>query len=237
MQATRKRTQGTGGAGAAGGLGGSLGDAIIRAAKKYKVPVWVLVGVKLMETGSSATAANPFQFEPGTAAQAGVRNVNDPYESAEGAAKLLHGYKRKFGSWNAAFEAYNGGPGAVGRGVAYTQADVEAKLHEFGLGQLAPGGAHNVLSLKELPLLESLNPFNWFKKHPSETPPGKEVERVGGAINSIGGLVEVLTDVHTWLRIGELLAGAVLIYLALKTLTGTGVSDLPGAGLAAKVVP
>jgi hypothetical protein len=40
------------------------------------------------------------------------------------------------------------------------------------------------------------------------------------AIGAVGGLVSFLTDINTWLRLGEVLAGALLIYLALKNLTG-----------------
>lgn len=225
-------------------------DQLIDAARRWHVPLWALVGVKLQESGTS-TSDNPFQFEPSTASSQGV-DVNDFGSSANGAARLLASYRKQFGSWNAAFEAYNGGPGAVGAGYAYNEADIKAKLAEFGLGSLAGqsgrvtasflGGYADALK-KEL---EGL-----FIPHSPKIPktPFGEVE-IPGLGDPLGGLREsipnltnidrffsLLTSGETWIRLGEILAGALLIYLALKAFTGQGVSDLPGYAVARATVP
>jgi hypothetical protein len=242
MQATRNARK------RSGALGGT--EAIVAAARRNRVPIWVLAGVKLMETGSGA-AANPFQFEPGAARQAGVRDVNNFGEAANGAAKLLASYKRQFGSWNAAFEAYNGGPGAVGKGYAYNESDVKAKLAEFH----APGtGARSASFLPGIAgeAAEWLSPGGVGRKlfegitgahvpgglsgNPAEAIP-ETLEGKGPAGSLLGSVVPSqiteffakLGSGELWLRVGEVLAGAILLYLGLRTLTGIGASSLPGA--------
>jgi hypothetical protein len=219
-----------------------------QAARAHGVPLWVLVGVKLQETGSGTGASNPFQFEPSTAASAGVRDVNNFSESANGAAALLASYHRKFGSWNAAFEAYNGGEGAVGGGYAYNEADILGKLKEFGTSKAAltaveKRGSGTVPVSITGTLGEGLE---WLQHNfGSEagvpgigTPgvqPGTNAERAGEAASSlsivpeaIGDFFSLLTKGETWIRLAEILAGAVLIFLALKGLTG---ADLPTPGV------
>lgn len=122
----------------------STGTAIATAAASHGVPLWVLTAVKLLETGSdrgtgavsSAGANGPFQLEPATARSLGVRDPNNFNEAANGAAKLLASYHKKYGSWSAALEAYNGGPGAVGKGYAYNESTAIGKLNEFGFHEL-----------------------------------------------------------------------------------------------------
>ena len=52
------------------------------------------------------------QLMPGTAASLGV-NPYDPAQAINGAAKMLSGLIREFGSVSLAVAAYNAGPGAV----------------------------------------------------------------------------------------------------------------------------
>lgn len=232
MQATRHRAAKP----AHQGATAPAGQILVEAAKRNGVPLWVLVGVKLIETGtgsgvgevSSAGAQGPFQFEPSTAKSMGVRDPNNFGEAANGAAALLAANRRQFGSWNAALEAYNGGPGAVGQGYAYTEADVKAKLRENGLSQLA-GGAVPVTFLGNL------------QNHLSQLFGGQAAQALGEtlgegigkgegltnplepglkAVGTIGDLISLLTNGETWIRLGEILAGALLLYLGLKGLTG-----------------
>jgi hypothetical protein len=53
---------------------------------------------------------------PGTAAGLGI-NPDDPRQALDGAAKLMASYLKKYGGWQAALAAYNGGPGVVGRAL------------------------------------------------------------------------------------------------------------------------
>jgi hypothetical protein len=212
---------------------------IAEAARRWGVPLWVLVGVKLMETGNDLSAANPFQFEPGTARSAGVKDVNNLHESANGAARLLASYHRKYGSWNAAFEAYNGGEGAVGGGYAYTAKDVKAKLHEFGGDELTSTRKFASFGGDVLGLLgEIFKPgapgqpggdtggLELGKK--AEGAAGSTIGGIGSALGSVGDFFAILTDGQTWIRILETLAGAILLYIGLRSLTGVGATDVPG---------
>jgi len=206
---------------------------LVAAAKRYGVPLWALVGVKLKETGNSSSAANPFQFEPGAAAEAGVRNVNSLKESANGAAKLLAKYRKEFGSWNAAFEAWNAGPGNVGKGVGYNEADIKAKLEEFA----SQGSTRDVSSLGEEAGEDFLFPWKALAEgitgegvKPLNPEGGKgAAAEASNAIGGLSGLISIIESGETWIRLLEILAGAVLLYLGLKALTGAGVSDIPGA--------
>lgn len=258
MRATRQQRKQRQGASHGASQGSAkAGDILIEASRRWNVPLWVLVGVKLLETGtdtgggqvSSAGALGPFQFEPGTAASAGVKDPNNFYESADGAAKLLAGYKQKFGSWNAALEAYNGGEGAVGGGYAYTEADAKKKLREYGLGGLAGRATKNVAfdpgSIFEEGLKYASPLYRLFKgeaplpKFPGEDllPGGLgsggksaiEPGSLGISFPNIEAFFELLRSGQLWIRLAEIIGGAILAYLALKELTGQGISDLPGA--------
>jgi hypothetical protein len=254
MQATRNRKKGRGRSAAQSGTPTPTGaDSIRAAALKWHVPVWILAGVKLIETGSgsgigevsSAGAKGPFQFIDSTAAEYEV-NVNDFNSSADGAAHYLHDLKKSTGSWNAALQSYSGG--------GYGLAEVNSKLGEFGLSKAAirreerAGTAQNVGLFKDFK--KGLDKaFGWSlggvlgggktAEGLEQKDPGKVLEgTVTNPLGALGDLVSALLDVQTWVRIAEVLGGAALIYVALKALTGQGVSDLPGyrvARAAAKV--
>lgn len=253
MQAARKRRKkahkGSHGSKA---KGPSNAEIIVEAAHRWHVPVWVLVAVKLIETGSGsgvgevskAGAEGPFQFEPGTAASYGVKDTDNFFESANGAAHYLHDLHKQAGDWSGALEGYNGGPGAIHQGYAYNAEDAKATLKEFGLGKLATAaGPHSQLAAyKEVGLLEEElqhvpelfgNPGALAQPFGKSLGEGKGVPNplAGGeaVLGGLGDLVGVLTDVQTWIRAAEVIAGAILIYLGLKALTGQGISDLPGA--------
>jgi hypothetical protein len=220
---------------------------IEQAARRWHIPLWALLGVKLSETGNGGPGtANPFQIEPGTARSLGVRDVNNFAEATNGAAKLLSQYRRKYGSWNAAFEAYNGGPGAVGKGYAYNEAHVKGKLAEFGiappsqvpasfLGGIEKFGREFWEGFTEIPKKLFHGEVPVPRAEPG-SPVQKGAQALGGGageifggLSSVGSFFSMLLSVEFWIRVGEVLAGAILLYMGLKNLTGVGVSDLPGA--------
>ncbi|MHB1776963.1 MAG: NlpC/P60 family protein [Acidimicrobiales bacterium] len=88
------------------------------AAGQYGVPVGLLTAVAQHESGFDPNAVSPagaeglMQLMPGTAAGLGV-NPFDPAQAIDGAAQLLSGYLRQYGSVPLALAAYNAGPGAV----------------------------------------------------------------------------------------------------------------------------
>jgi hypothetical protein len=181
-----------------------LVEAIFRA---YGLPGWLGWGTYGAE--SSYGQAGEFFFG-GIDLPAG--NTKNLALAARESARAYAGLVKQYGSVAAAVPHYSGN--------SYTVSHPEALGKGGAGGQGKTASTEMVLSLSEIPLIESLNPFNWIKPNLGETPPGKEVEKVGGAINTIGGLVEVLTSGETWLRLGEAIAGAILIYLGLRGLTG-----------------
>ena len=64
------------------------------------------------KAGSGAGAQGLMQFMPGTAKSLGV-NPWDPASAVDGAARMLSGLVKKFGSVELALAGYNAGPGAV----------------------------------------------------------------------------------------------------------------------------
>jgi hypothetical protein len=222
------------------------------AAKKYHVPYWLLWGVKVIETGpkgtgigavSSAGAEGPFQFIPETAAAYHV-NVNSFQSSANGAAHYLHDLYKQYGNWNDALAHYSGGGyglSTVKHETAASGVPVGTSGHSQLVGLGLPGESG------ENPLLELFGEV--FKPNAPGTP-GGDLEQlhapsIGGSLFSFPGeilegfqqftkIAKLLTDPKFWLRVGEAIGGVILVYIALKSLTGTGVSDVPGAGLASQ---
>jgi hypothetical protein len=88
------------------------------AAARNGLPASLLAAVAKVESGydpsavSSAGATGLMQLMPGTAAGLGV-NPLDPAQAIDGAARLLAGNLRQFGSVPLALAAYNAGAGAV----------------------------------------------------------------------------------------------------------------------------
>src|SRR5436309_15868616 len=79
---------------------------------------------------NSGKAVGIAQFTPQTAAGLGI-NPHNPVQALNGAAKLMAGYVKKFGSYENALRAYNAGPGAVqaSHGYAETNNYVAKILH------------------------------------------------------------------------------------------------------------
>jgi peptidoglycan DL-endopeptidase CwlO len=109
-----------------------------QAGQRYGVPATLLAAVARAESGfnpravSGAGAVGLMQLMPGTARGLGV-DPRDPAQAVDGAARLLAGHLKTFGSTALALAAYNAGPGAVTRygGIppyAETQAYVQRVL-------------------------------------------------------------------------------------------------------------
>lgn len=90
------------------------------AAARYGVPPALLASVARAESGFEPRAVSPagavglMQLMPSTARGLGV-DPRDPAQAVDGAARLLSGHLRRFGSTSLALAAYNAGPGAVER--------------------------------------------------------------------------------------------------------------------------
>ncbi|MGH8981635.1 MAG: NlpC/P60 family protein [Acidimicrobiales bacterium] len=100
------------------GVPASLSSLFVQAAGRYGVPASVLTAVARRESNfdtsavSSAGAEGVMQLMPGTAAGLGVTPFT-AREAIGGAAQLLSGYLKTFGSLPLALAAYNSGAGAV----------------------------------------------------------------------------------------------------------------------------
>jgi cell wall-associated NlpC family hydrolase len=122
---------------------GAYAATIEQAAATNGIPASLLAGLLYHESRfepnvvSSAGAEGIAQFMPATAAGLGI-DPTDPTQAIEGAAELLGGYTRQFGSYADALAAYDAGSSAVERygGIppyAETQAYVPAVLSLAGL--------------------------------------------------------------------------------------------------------
>jgi hypothetical protein len=108
--------------GIAGSLGSALSsqyDAMFKAAgAKHGISPNILAAVAKAESNFNASAKSGagalglMQIMPGTAKGLGV-NPMIPSEAIDGAAKMLSGLTKQFGSTSLALAAYNAGPGAV----------------------------------------------------------------------------------------------------------------------------
>lgn len=114
-----------------------------RAARRHGLNPTLFERQIAAESGFNPRAVSPAgargiaQFMPATAKGMGV-NLYDRrvMDDLEGAARLMANYVRKYGSFAKALEAYNAGPGGVGKGYAETRAYV-AKVMRGGGDQTA----------------------------------------------------------------------------------------------------
>lgn len=97
-----------------------LAPVIEHCARKYNVPVELICGVILQESGgnakavSSAGARGLMQLMPGTARRFGVANSFDPVQNIEGGTKYLRFLLDRFkGDISLALAGYNAGEGNV----------------------------------------------------------------------------------------------------------------------------
>lgn len=98
----------------------------VRTARKYGLDPRIFETQINVESGFNDKAVSPAgargagQLMPGTARSLGVRNVNDPAENLDGAARYLVDQLHHFhGDYRKALAAYNAGPGNIGAGLGY----------------------------------------------------------------------------------------------------------------------
>jgi len=193
------------------GAGAPTGKAyaIANSASKYNVPIEILAGVFGMETAfgshvatSSAGAVGDFQFLPSTARRYGYPLTNSPnaqqfQQQADAAAHYLSDLFRQTGSWDAALHHYSGG----GYGLAQVQAQAKG----------APSW------------LQSIIGSTGFT---SATPVGQVAETAGSVAGALGQIAALLTSSDFWIRLGEAIAGIILLAMGLRSLTGSTTTPL-----------
>lgn len=196
------------------------GAAIANAAQKYNVPVNILLGIFGAES-SYGTAYGPGQTTFGYfGLTAGEWNPSDNFQQdADIAAQTLANLYKQTGSWDAALEKYSGG--SYGLAHVTQEADSAPKALATAIGE----------AVQKIRVSGGL----------IQTGIGDIAGAVSGAANSVGSAVSSAASVGTtiagafswlttpanWLRILEVAGGAVLIYMALKALTGV---DTPTGG-------
>ena len=95
-----------------------LAPLFLAAGARYGVSPTLLAAIARQESGfspdavSTSGAEGVMQFMPGTAAGLGITPFT-PAQAVDGAARLVSGYIRQFGSVPLALAAYNAGPSAV----------------------------------------------------------------------------------------------------------------------------
>src|SRR6185503_10835256 len=96
----------------------AITDLISTTAARLGVPLSIALAVAQRESGLNQNARGAageigvFQLMPGTAAGLGV-NPYDLNQNVEGGIRYLADNYRRFGDWELALQAYNGGPGHV----------------------------------------------------------------------------------------------------------------------------
>lgn len=171
-------------------------QSVTDAADKYGVPQNILWGVYGMETDfgqniatSSAGAIGGFQFLPSTA-----RGYSYPLTNTPSAAQFQ----------------------AQADGAAHYLHDLYAQYGSWDEALKHYSGGGYGLSQVEDKAGEHI-------PDPGQSPAGKAKDAVTGTADSVGsalsGLLAFLTDIQTWVRIGEAIAGMALIYFGLKELT------------------
>lgn len=174
-------------------------QAIHDASAKYDVPEWLLWGVYGIESDfgqntnvSSAGAVGSFQFLPSTARGYGYPLVSQP--NATQFAQQADGAAHYLHDLYAQYGDWDTALKHYSGG-GYGLSEVKAKSNSGGAA--APSGG----SLYDSTV-------------------GKVVNPIKDAGEAVGKFYALVTDVKTWIRVGEAIAGLVLVYLGLKTLTG-----------------
>lgn len=109
------------GSGTVGDLAGvPYADQFSAAGARHGVPPELLAAVGWVESRYQPDAVSPagaeglMQLMPFVSAELGV-DPHDPAAAIDGAARVLAGHHRRFGSWELAIAAYHAGAGAVAR--------------------------------------------------------------------------------------------------------------------------
>lgn len=202
--------------------------ALANAGHKYGVPAAILVGMYGVETAygtnvtnSSAGAVGPFQFtgaDKGTGVLYPMTNtptLAQFQQQADAAAAYLAAlYKQTGGnSWTSALAAYNAGPGNIGAGAGYAQNAVAAGNSSTGQSWLKAIGFAVLNGAGAPPDVKG-----------ASTNPGQIVSNVvsgvSSAVTSTGDFLNLITSLSFWLRVGEAIAGMILLAMGLRALTG-----------------
>lgn len=191
----------------------SINDIQTVLSKYPTVPLGAFLGLYDNETSlgnavktSGTGAMGLFQFEPATAARYGYPLTNKPthaqaLQQADAAAHYLSDLTAQFGGNTLpAFAAYNAGPNGINLPAAKAYANRALSVG----GQIEQALVAN----------------------PSSLPPvvGGAASAVSGAVSGVGNIADLLTSTSFWLRIGEAIAGIILLFLGLKSLTGVDVT-------------
>jgi hypothetical protein len=164
------------------------------------LPGWVGWGIYGAES-SYGKAKNDAGFgfgliEPSYAGKS--PRAGQTYYNAEIAAETVKGLLKTSGGLDQAIESYSG--------------------HEYSLS--------HIIDLGKVGKKPS---GSFAEEHPGAGPealgePGLPEPSIGNPLNTLGDLIGLLTSGQTWLRLGEILGGALLLFLGLKGLTG---AELP----------
>lgn len=189
--------------------------AIVAAGNKYGVPYPVLVGMYGEETTfgsdlstSSTGAVGPFQFMPATASTYHYPLVSNPtvqqfQQQAEAAAHLLSDLHNQLpgkgtSDWTNALAGYYAGAGGYSSSGAQAYAEKAGKL-----ATQAPKA-----------LLDAL------KGNYQTSQTGPNVVNVPNPLKGVEAIAALLTSAQFWIRLGEALAGIILMAMGLRSLTG-----------------
>lgn len=218
------------------------------AAAKYHVPFWLLWGIAGAESTWGAGGTNLFGLLD---AAEGV-DVSNWQAASMQSAKTLAGLRKQWGSWGAAVQHYSGNSYtiahpkelAASKGVTPRNSNTQAETiltdikTPFGtvpfpgptLDFTNPLGPLNPINPTELGIPDIQNPLGAGSGGSLISWPGEILE----AAQSVTGLFTLLQKPEFWIRAGEAIGGAILVYMALKNLTGTGATDLPGGRVASE---
>lgn len=218
-------------------------------AKKFGVPFWILWGIAGAESTWGTNGTNIF----GLLDAAEGANVSNWKSASEQAAKTLKGLKKQYGGWPGAIEHYSGYSYNIKRPkeLAKQKGVTPQNSTEVQNGVLKNVGFQIPGTGIEIPGLGEIfgSPGEFGGEHsyepggPGTGPLGHESlkplgeasiipEGITQAFKDFDAVAKLITDPKFWLRVAEALAGMIVLYMALKSITGTGVSDVPGAGVA-----
>lgn len=217
-------------------------------AKKFGVPFWALWGIAGAESTWGEGGSNLFGLLD---AAEGV-NVSNWKEASEQAAKTLAGLKKQYGSLSQAISHYSGysynasHPKALAAESGVTAANenrvvkrelshVKTTITTAGgevipvnlwetLGELAHGGL-----LEQGPKGKVLGPGGALDEGVEQATPSIIPEAITGAFKDFDAVAKLLVSPQFWIRVAEAIGGMILLYVALKALTG---ASLPGEGAA-----
>lgn len=105
----------------------------------------------------------------------------------------------------------------------------DAQLASVGLFRPIPGNSQEI---NHIALLKASAPLHG--PHPTVPIIGSAVNAAKSTVSTVSDAVGVLTDPHTWLRVIEVVIGALLILMGLKSFTG---GDIDPLGAVARHVP